>query len=81
MSTELRGCLLQIREHCFAEAGDDLLYAESDVAEKCEWIRVGVVQLIPHELSLVSSEKVGHQRGLARASVGGNERYWIGKIG
>ena len=73
MLRQFAGGFLKIRKHRFAKAGHLLPDPKSEVTKKHGRVGVGVVQLVPDKLSLVSAQKVGDQRGFSRTGVGGDQ--------
>src|ERR1044072_9369270 len=77
---EFFGRLLHVGHRGVAEAGDYLLDAVRDVAEKDERVGVGPIQLIPDERVCASAYEVCDERGLARAGRRGDERDGVREV-
>jgi len=52
--------LLQVREGDRAESLHDLFDAAGHIAEKNEWVRIGVIELIPDELLGMAANEIRH---------------------
>src|SRR6266508_4648990 len=80
MLRDFAGGFLKIRKHGLAKSRHQLLDAEGEITKKHRRVSVGVIQLIPDELSLVSSQKVCNQGRFSRAGIGCNEGQRVTEI-